>query len=229
MPRKLNIVEHSRKRVFDRHFKIDEAVLSYDRLDGRGRFERRRWLIFERGDSAAVLLHDLDADRILLTEQLRAPTIEKGPGVIREILAGSIEDGETPASCIVREVEEEIGYRIRRRDLRRISTFYVSPGGTSERIVLFYAPVRNAQRLDPTASGVASEGESIRLVAVPRTRFLEDARAGRLLDAKTLIAGLWLAVEPPPKSHRTSPTKTKPKRSSGPVGKRAADKPRRGR
>lgn len=191
--RDLHIVEHAHERIFDKFFKIDEKVLSYDRIDGPGRIERQRWLIFERGDAAAVLIHDIENDTILLTEQLRAPTIAKGPGVIREVVAGMMEAGESPQACIRREIEEEIGYSLRKSDLKRIAEFYVSPGGSSERIFLFYARVRPSRRTRENASGLAGEGENIATAIVPRERFINLAQAGKLVDAKTLVAGLWLA------------------------------------
>ena len=181
------------RRVFDGFLKIDEVTVSFDRIAGAGRIEGLKRLVLERGDSAAVLLHDTDADEVLLIEQVRAPAIAKGPAVMREVVAGVIEPGETAQDCIRREIAEEIGYRVPKSALKRIGTFYVSPGGTSERIVLFYAPVKADQHVDPGATGEASEGEDIRLVRLARTAFVSQALAGRIDDAKTLIAGLWLA------------------------------------
>ena len=186
------------RRVFDGFLKLDEVTYSHDRIGRkRGRVEGQKRLVMERGDAAAVLLHETDTDMILLIEQVRAPTIAKGPGVIREIVAGVIEPGETPRDCLAREIEEEIGYRVARSALRRIGTFYVSPGGTSERIFLLYARVQASQRVNPEAFGAAGEGEDIRLVKVPRDRFVTAALGGKLDDAKTLIAGLWLASQDP--------------------------------
>ena len=181
------------RRVFDGFLKIDEVKVSFDRLSGPGRIEGQTRLVLERGDSAAVLIHDLDDDVVLLTEQVRVPTVGKGPGVIREVVAGSMEPGESAEDCIVRELEEEIGYRVGKAALKKIGLFYVSPGGTSERIILFYAKVRTRQRVNSGASGVASEGEDIVTVKIKREAFVRQALSGKIDDAKTLIAGLWLA------------------------------------
>ena len=183
----------TRRRVYDGFLKIDEVMVSFDRLAGKGRMEGLKRLIMERGDSAAALIHETDTDKVLLTRQVRPATIEKGPGAIDEVVAGAIEKGEAPRDCIRREIEEEIGYRVPARAIKQIATFYVSPGGTSERIVLFYAQVEASQRVDAHASGVASENEDIALVKVDRRRFIRQALGGKLDDAKTLIAGLWLA------------------------------------
>lgn len=183
----------ARHRVYDGFLKIDEVTVSFDRLAGKGRMDGLKRLIMERGDSAAALIHETDTDKVLLTRQVRPATIEKGPGAIEEVVAGAIEKGEAPRDCIRREIEEEIGYRVPSRAIKQIATFYVSPGGTSERIVLFYVKVEASQRVNADASGVASESEDIALVKVDRRRFIGQALGGKLDDAKTLIAGLWLA------------------------------------
>lgn len=183
----------TRRRVFDGFLKIDEVSVSFDRLSGKGRIEGLKRLIMERGDSAAALVHETDSDKVLLTRQVRAATIDKGPGAIDEVVAGAIEKGEKAKDCIRREIEEEIGYRVTKRAIVKIGEFYVSPGGTSERIVLFYVPVKAQDRVNSTASGVASEGEDIALVKIKRKAFIKLALSAKIDDAKTLIAGLWLA------------------------------------
>jgi ADP-ribose pyrophosphatase len=187
----------ARRRVLDGYLKVDELTISFDRFAGDGRIEGQRRLVLERGDSAGVLIHDIESDSVLLTEQVRAPTITKGPGVIREVVAGSVEPSETAADCIRRELEEEIGYRVPRSALKRIGTFYLSPGGSSERLTLFYAGVKASQRVNPKARGVAAEGEDIAMVAVKRADLVRRALAGRIDDAKTMIAALWLAAQRP--------------------------------
>jgi ADP-ribose pyrophosphatase len=131
----LNVVVHKTKRVFDKFFKIDESIISYDRYDGRGRFEKVKRLVFERGDSAAILLRNPQTDEVMLVEQLRFPTFKKGPGIVKEVVAGIIDANETPDACARRETLEETGFVV--SNLEAIHTFYVSPGGSSERIILF--------------------------------------------------------------------------------------------
>ncbi len=188
-----NLAVDATRRVFDGFLKVDEVTVSFDRISGPGRIEGQKRLVLERGDSAAAIIHDIDTDEVLLTAQVRVATIAKGPGIIREVVAGSIEAGEAPELCMIREIEEEIGYRVAKSALKRIGMFYVSPGGTSERIVLFYARVKASQRVNEHATGLASEGEDIALVRMKREAFVKQALSGKIDDAKTLIAGLWLA------------------------------------
>src|SRR5215475_10880155 len=73
----------SRRRLLDDFFKIDEAEISFERFDGSMTPPVRR-LVFERGDSAAAVVFERDANRLLLTEQFRFPTLKKGPGWLIE-------------------------------------------------------------------------------------------------------------------------------------------------
>lgn len=181
------VIVHSKKRVFDGFFKIDAADVSHERFDGRMSAPRRR-LCFERGDAAAAILHDRAAAALVFVRQFRYPTHAKGPGWILEAAAGVIEAGEDPETCIRREVMEETGYRVDR--LEPIATFYPSPGGSSERIFLFYAEVRQADRIE-AGGGAPGEGEDIQVVRVPAADLEDWLSAGKIQDAKTLIGVLW--------------------------------------
>jgi len=187
-----------KRRIFDDFFKIDEARVSYEGPDGSMIGPVRR-LCFERGDSVAAVVRHRDRDTLLLGEQFRYPTYDKGPGWMTELLAGMVDDGETPEACVRREIREESGYDV--EHVEPIATFYLSPGGTSERILLFYAEVSDAGRVGP-GGGEAREGESIRVVERSREELEDDAMAGRIDDAKTLAGVLWLMAKRGPTTRR---------------------------
>jgi nudix-type nucleoside diphosphatase (YffH/AdpP family) len=179
----------SQRRLFDDFFKIDEAHLEYERFDG-SMSENVRRLVFNRGDSVAAVILDRSTDRLILTNQFRYPTYEKGPGWLIELVAGSFTPDESPELAIKREIHEELGYRV--KSVEHVSTFYVSPGGTSERIVLYYAEVTDDLREGP-GGGVATEGEDIELVTMRLDDALARIGSGGIVDAKTIVGILWLA------------------------------------
>lgn len=185
-------VEIQHKRiVFDDKFQIQEAEVRTQRYDGQMGNPTRR-LVFERGDAAAAILFNRDSQKVLLIEQFRYPTYEKGPGWIKEVVAGVIKADEKPEEGIQREIEEEVGYRV--RQLTPIATFYVSPGGTSERIFLFYAEVGNSDRVSD-GGGLADENEDIRLVEYSKSELQEALTHGEIQDAKTIVAVQWLQLQ----------------------------------
>ena len=146
---------YSKKRVFDGFFKIDEAEVSFERFNGQ-MSRRLSRLCFERGDSVAAVIYNRDSQKTIFVNQFKYPTYEKGPGWIMETVAGIVEPGETPESALRREVLEEVGYEVEK--IEPIATFYVSPGGSSERILLYYVEVSSAGKR-AGGGGVPSEGK----------------------------------------------------------------------
>lgn len=179
----------SRRRLLDDFFKVDEAELRYERFDGSMTPIIRR-LNFERGDSVAAIMFDTTAQRLLLTSQFKYPTYEKGPGWITELVAGSVDHGESPEMAVTREIYEEMGYRVGR--VEHVSTFYLSPGGSSERIALYYVEVSDHQHEGP-GGGLVSEGEDIRIVSLTLDEARQKIATGEIVDAKTIVGILWLA------------------------------------
>jgi nudix-type nucleoside diphosphatase (YffH/AdpP family) len=171
-------------------FRIDEVKLEVEQRNGSmAEYDR---VSFERGDAVAVLALNKETGTVYLTRQFRYPVLanaaDQGDGWITELVAGIQDDGETPDMTARREVEEEIGCIV--QSLEHVATFFVSPGGTSERIMLFFAQVSGPQA--GKGGGLAEEGEDIELVSLPVAEFLADVESGVIKDAKTLIAGYWL-------------------------------------
>ncbi len=185
----MNKVEIKSKRlIFNDFFKIQEAILRYLRFDGKMSEPVRR-LVFERGDAVAAIILNRDTQKVVLINQFRYPTYEKGPGWMLEVVAGILEQNETPEDALRRELTEEIGYRA--GDLTHIATFYVSPGGSSERIMLYYAEVGETDRI-AAGGGLASEGEDIQFTEVALPELWSALDAGEIMDAKTIIGVMWL-------------------------------------
>jgi nudix-type nucleoside diphosphatase (YffH/AdpP family) len=107
------------RRLFDDFFKIDEFLVSHRQIDGTMSSAQRR-LVFERGDSVALLLFNRDQRAVLLVEQFRAPALiarrrddpTTTDGWLLETLAGMVDAGESPDATAVRETLEETGYRV---------------------------------------------------------------------------------------------------------------------
>ena len=189
MKRRVQILQ--RETVFEHFiFRVEELQLKYQTFAGPMSAPIKR-LVLDRGDAAAVLLHDPVAGLVLLCEQFRAATLEHGSGWIHELPAGMIDDGEPPEVCARREAKEETG-----RDsgtLTPIATVYPSPGGSSERIHVFYCNV-SLQPDHSEYTGLVHEGEDIRVVLLPTNEAFEMLRGGKIQDAKTLIALQWLEL-----------------------------------
>ncbi len=187
-------VIQQKRRVFDDFFKVDELIVSHDRVDGTtGAGERL--LVFERGDTVAVLLLNPDSRSVVLVEQFKVPVLvarqrddpSTSDGWTLETVAGMIEPNETPEAAIIRETMEETGYRI--RNPKPIARFFSSPGGTSERIFLYFAEVRETDR---SGKGGGDGNEDIRVVHLALDDLFDRIASGAIEDAKLLLAAHWL-------------------------------------
>ncbi len=192
----------------DSPFKILKMTTEHQRHEDGG-MQRKDWINFERGPSVAVILYKTDSKEIILVQQFRAPTLKyhlekdryvlHNNGQLQETVAGMRKGDEPLEECAIREVKEETGYIVGVSALEKIADFYPSPGGTSERIHLYYAEVTDADR-DPnssqTVAGENREAESIRVQHIPAGRFLaQTVDSPGTLDAKVLIASLLLRVK----------------------------------
>lgn len=192
IPRKAEIRKQT--RLFDDFFKVDEVIVSHERPDGTMSPDERR-LIFERGDSVAVLLYNADANAVVMVNQFKVPTLKArrrddpgtNDGWITEATAGMIDAGETPEQAIARETLEETGYRI--GSPRLISRFFSSPGGTSERIFLYFAQVGDGDRI---GAGGGIRGEDVTVLQTPLTELMQALQQGAIEDPKLAIGAYWL-------------------------------------
>jgi ADP-ribose pyrophosphatase len=133
-----------------------------------------------RHPGAAAVVPFVTPDRVLLIRQHR----HAAGGTIWEVPAGKL-DGEEPARCAARELEEETGRRAGR--IEKLGEIWTTPGFTDERIHLFAAfdltEVPPRRDLD----------EVIEVVALPFADVLDMIWRGELSDAKSALALLHAA------------------------------------
>ncbi len=147
--------------------------------------------VFERGHAACVLLYDPERDKVVLVEQFRAAAIDApgGPWLI-ETVAGIFEPGETPEEVVRRETREEAGCDI--QDVEHIGEILVSPGGSSERLAIYWARV-DASKADGI-HGVVEEGEDIRVITMTSDEAFAAVAEGRICTTNAVIPLQWLAL-----------------------------------
>jgi nudix-type nucleoside diphosphatase (YffH/AdpP family) len=192
------------KRMFNGFFKIDQYKVKYRRYDGKMTECTR--LNFERGDAVGVLIFNVDTRSVVLVEQFKLPTLigrqrddpKTQDGWIEETMAGMIRDGEKPEDAAIRETEEETGYIIERtgykiENPKLICKFLSSPGGTSERIFLYFAQVREALRKEKEKKDIRGvEDEDIKVVHIGVNDLFAKLENGEIDDPKLVIAVYWL-------------------------------------
>jgi len=178
-----------KRYIFEDVFKLEEAYLTFEKFNGEMSNVVRR-ISLERGDSVAVIMFNLTTNKIILISQFRYPSYKNGHGWLIETIAGMVDPGETPEKTARREVQEETGLNI--STLEHISTFYPSPGGSSERIHLYYSEVSGENAKYKGTGGLISQGEDIRAEEFSLEEVLSKIRSGEIIDAKTIIGIYWL-------------------------------------
>ncbi len=188
-PKDVQIVE--RETLYDGFFRLRRYALRHRRFDGDWSPVLRRE-VFERGSVAAVLPYDPWRDTVVLIEQFRMGPLAAGVGTpwLVEIVAGIVEPGETPEHMVRREALEETGCRI--DTLEHITTFFPSPGGSSELCHLYCG------RVDSTNAGGLhgnrDEGEDIRAFVEDAAEAIDRATGASVRNAISIIALQWLAL-----------------------------------
>jgi ADP-ribose pyrophosphatase len=170
-------------------FKVEEAYLRFEQFNGEMSRQLRR-LSLERGDSVAILVYNLTTEKIILINQFRYPTYQHGDGWITETIAGIMDHKEEPEQTAQREIREQTGLNI--NSFEQIATFYPSPGGSSERVFLYYSEVSGKESKDKATGGMLREGEDIKVIELSVADALIKIRSGEIMDAKTILGIYWL-------------------------------------
>ena len=182
------VVIEQQKYILEDVFKVEEAYLRYERFNNEMSGTVRR-ISLERGDSVAILIYNINTNKIILISQFRYPSHKKGDGWLLETIAGIIDQDEKPDDAARREIQEEVGLDV--TALEHIATFYPSPGGSSERIYLYYSEV-SRDTSDGAIGGLACEDENIQAHEISLEEALEKIKSGEIMDAKTIIGIQWL-------------------------------------
>jgi len=136
-----------------------------------------------RHNGAVGILCRLPDGRFVLVRQYRKAAETE----MVEIVAGSLEKGEAPRACAIRETLEETGHRVLR--IGKLGSIWLAPGYSSERLHLYWADVaagRGADCQDPD--------ERIGIVILSGRQIESMIRSGKVCDSKTICAWhLWNA------------------------------------
>ena len=178
------------ENLYSGFFKLNKYHLSNQLFNG-GWSEVYTREVFDRGHAAAILLFDSQRDRLVFVEQLRPGAIatEVSPWLI-ELVAGMIESGEKPEDVVRRESLEESGSKVLK--LRKICEYWVSPGGSTERIWLYLGEIDSRKVAE--FAGIKTENEDIKVHCVSTSTAFEWLASGRLNNAMTIIAMQWLKL-----------------------------------
>ncbi|MEM8520067.1 GDP-mannose pyrophosphatase NudK [Flavobacterium sp. PL12] len=167
----------------DNWYILNKVTFDYQKKDGSWITQKRE--VYDRGDGAAILLYNPNTKKVLLTRQFRLPSYLNGnkSGMMIEVCAGLL-DKDNPEECIIRETEEETGYRISK--VEKIMESYMSPGAVTEILHLFVGEY-NASMKVSEGGGLESEQENIDVLEMSYDEAYNMISTGEIKDAKTIL------------------------------------------
>src|SRR3954447_3594108 len=147
------------KTLADEKGKLTRVSFRQRRRDGS--WQQRKREIYDNGNSATILPYDPQRKTVLLTRQLRLPVyLQDGAERMVEACAGKL-DGEEAETRIIKEMEEELGYRVAK--VERLFALYPSPASVAEKIEYFICRYSPADKVS-SGGGLADEGEDIEVI-----------------------------------------------------------------
>jgi|UPI0004B5F81D nudix-type nucleoside diphosphatase (YffH/AdpP family) len=161
---------------------LKKFTFDYRRRDGS--LERQVRQTYDRGHGAVILPYDPERGTVLLVRQFRLPAYVSGhPEPLIEACAGLL-DKDDPETCIRREAQEELGYRL--RDIEPVFHVFMSPGSVTERLMFFIARYSPGDRIG-RGGGDRHEGEDIEVLEIPLAEALGMIGKGEIVDGKTIM------------------------------------------
>ncbi|WP_445957444.1 NUDIX domain-containing protein [Yeosuana sp.] len=159
--------------------------LTFDYQLRNGNWVRQVRECYDRGDGAGILLYNKAKETIILTKQFRMPTFLNANenGLLVEICAGML-DKDNPEACIIRETEEEVGYRLKK--VVKVLEAYSSPGVMTEKMHYFIGEYSDDMKIS-NGGGLESEHEDIEVLEMPFKAAINMLNSGEIQDARTII------------------------------------------
>ena len=185
MKSKFKIID--KKNLYDGFFEMNEVTLKYRKYDGNWSNNIKREL-FGGAQVAAVLPYDPMSKEIILIQQFRPGTISKDiDHYLDEIVAGIIDEGESPEIAAKRECLEETGCEVKK--LIPIQGYFPAPGSSESFYHLFLGEVKSFK--GSKIQGLENENEDIFVKCFKINEVRKKMEDGKILNGLTLIALQW--------------------------------------
>lgn len=141
--------------------------------------------VYDRGNGAGILLYNSSKKTVILTRQFRLPTFLNGnkTGMMIEVCAGLL-DKENAEQAIIRETEEETGYRLSK--VQKVIETYMSPGSVTEILYLFVGEYNESMKVSE-GGGLDAEQENIEVLEFTFEEAYAMIESGEITDAKTIM------------------------------------------
>lgn len=174
----------------DNWYTLNKIVFDYQMPNGDWVKQERE--AYDRGNGAAVMLYNKEKQTVVLVSQFRMPTYLNGndSGMLIEACAGLL-DGDDPETCVIKEAEEESGFRVSK--VEKVFESYMSPGAVTEVLYFYIAAYDDGNKVS-LGGGLAEEQEDITVLEVDFEKALTMISTGEIKDAKTIMLLQYLKI-----------------------------------
>ena len=181
----------SKKKLHDGFFKLHELSFTHKKHNGKWSPVIKRE-VFSGAHVASILPYDPIKNEIILIEQFRHGTLGRSSSpIMLEIVAGMIDEGETPVEAALRECTEEIGCAA--KNIKEIFSYYPAPGSSESYYHFFFAEVDAFE--GEKIMGEVNENEDILVKSYPVKLVREFLKEKKIKNAATLLALQWFFLE----------------------------------
>ena len=159
--------------------------IDFDYQLKNGEWVRQSRESYDPGNGACILLYNTTKNTVVLIKQFRMPSYVNGneTGMMVEVCAGLL-DGDDPETCIIKETEEETGYKI--KNVQKVFESYMSPGAVTEIIHFFVAEYDDQMKVSE-GGGLEIEHEDIEVLEYDFDEVKQMLKNGKINDAKTIM------------------------------------------
>ena len=190
-PLKKRIKLIKQKTLYEGFFKLHQFIYRHIKFDGNwSQIQQRE--IFSGAQVATVLPYDPINKQIILLDQFRPGLINsKSDPYLKEIVAGIIDEGESPEQAARRECMEETGCSVKK--LKKILSYFPAPGSSQSYYHFFLAEVQSFE--NSKILGKKDEDEDILVRCYSLEEVEEMLNCGKIINGLTLVALQWFFLE----------------------------------
>lgn len=178
--------------LYQGHFRLKKIVFRHKLFRGGMSGDVVRELLI-KGAASAVIAYDPKQDKVVLVEQVRIgaydPNSTNSPWLL-ELIAGMVDEGETPEAVAVRESVEEAGLVV--TNLEHALSVWDSPGGAYERLHIFLGLI-DSQGVGGIY-GLPEENEDIFVHVIDREQAYQWVQEGKIDNVIAVLGLQWLQL-----------------------------------
>ncbi len=181
----------NKKDLYSGFFKLKKLEFVHKQHDGKwsNKVDRE---IFSGSHISTLLPYDPLRNEIVLIQQFRAGVISRyDDDYLYEIVAGIIDENESPEDTAIRECVEETGCKVNK--IEPIQSYFPAPGSSESYYHLFLGEINSFE--GERIMGLESENENILVKSYKVEQVRNMLRQKEIKNGLTLIALQWFFLE----------------------------------